>query len=577
MKQGLLNKKWFLITLLLLLPLIVYLNSLNNAFHYDDMSAFVKNEAIRDIRNIPGFFKAVIAGEGEINDLGYRPLLDISFMLNYYIGGLNPAGYHIFNLLFHILNGLLIYFVVGMTGDFGKNKIVPFIAALAFVMHPVHSEAVNYIHARSSILATFFMLLALFLFIKHKASGPGKLIYYSGAIGAFVAGVLTKELVFTLPVMLCLYDYYFISGGRKAAFLKNALKQHLPFFILLGIYLVFRVLLVKNLNPPDDTKTPLTYLLTQTRVMMNYIKLLFYPVNLAVERRILLSHSFFELRVMFSTAVIALALFAALKLYRKSKALSFGIFWFFITLIPTSSVVPLIIIMNEHRLYLPGVGFSLVIAVLVHGLWNMPPGKFPVKRFREALAVLLVLVLIFSFMRILKRNGDWKDEYSLWSKNVKVCPDSFRARNNLGAYYDRQDDYDNAMKHYEESVRLNPMAASSQDNLGIIYYKKGFYDRAIVCYKNALALKADYHDALNNLGIVYAAKGMLEEAISEFEKVIDINPEHKSVYKNLGLVYKMMKDEKRALIYWKKYLQVYPDAPDAGLIKGEINKMGADR
>ncbi len=565
----LMKNKWFGIAVLVVLPLIIYSNSFNNAFHYDDMSVFVNNEAIKDIRNIPGFFRVVIAGDGEVSDFGYRPLLDISFTLNYYLGGLNPAGYHVFNLLFHILNGLLVYVIAGMIANRGGKGFAPLVAALLFVVHPVQTEAVNYIHARSSILVTFFMLLSLYLFVKYNASSGKRPGYYAGALGAFVAGVLTKELAFTLPLLLLLYDFYFISGGRKEDFAKKALKQHLPFFILLCVYLVFRVFIVENLGASDDTKTPFTYLFTQSGVIMRYIKLLFYPVNLAVERWIPLSRSLFEARVMFSSAVIALLLFAAVKLYNKSKPVSFGIFWFFITLAPTSSVVPLIIIMNEHRLYLPGVGFSLLAGTVVYNLWNLPAAE----RFRKSLTVLLLLILVFFSVSVFKRNTEWRSEYSLWLKNVKVSPKSFRAHNNLGAYYDRQGDYDNAMKHYEQSVKLNPMAESTQDNLGIIYYKKGFNDKAVICYQNALALNSEYTDALNNLGIVYAKQGKLAEAVEKFNKVIEISPEHQSVHKNLGLVYQMMKDDMQALICWKKYLQVYPDAPDAAVITKEINKI----
>lgn len=563
--------------LITLVSVVLYANSLNNAFHYDDFGVFVDNEAVKSLKNIPDFFKSVVSAS-KVDDTGYRPLLMTTFALNWRFGGNNPLGYHIVNLGVHILNGILVFLILGMLVDSSQNKAIPLVSAILFIMHPIHTEAINYIHARSSVLATFFILLSWFLFIKYNMSAKKRFMYYLGSLLSFVAAVLTKEIGFMLPFVLVLYDFYFVSQGKINDFKSRLLKQHSLFMILLAGYLFLRFFIVKNIEAPGGSNMTLQYLLTQLRVIMHYILLILYPINLSVERYVAMSYSIFQPHVIIPALGILLLFFTAIKLYRRSKLISFSILWFFLALAPVSSIIPMIIIMNSHRLYFPGVGVAIISAVLLCGLYNIGKQSKNSVFFRKMFTVLFGLILVFYSMRILKRNGDWKDEYSLWSKNIKVSPASFRSHNNLGSYYDRKGENEKAMREYEECLRLNPTSEAVFNNLGIVYYRLKMYDKAISAYKSAINLNNDYNDAHNNLGIVYAELGMIKESLEEFKKVIEVNPMHVETYKNIGIIYQKLGDRKNNLYYWKKYIELSPDAPpDRELIKKEVDKIETNR
>ena len=581
--ERLAGKSVFHFAVLCLLPVLIYSNSLKNEFHYDDMFAIVNNQAIRSAHNIPALFLEVIKSSGEEEvDSGYRPFLALSFMASYFISGMNPAGFRLFNLLFHIFNTMLVYLLARgiltgkcLPGSPQKN-VLPLIAGLLFACHPVHSEAVNYIHARSSVLSTFFILVSVYSYAVFRG-GPAapqlrRAALYALSLACFISGVLTKEEAFILPLLLCLVEYCFISGADLKKSIAGFLKYILPFFILLSVYVFHRVFMVSNLESPGGMETITAYVLTQSRVIVRYILLMFYPVNLAVERYVPMSAGIFDSRVVFSGLLILLVLYAAVMLFGRKKEISFSIFWFFIALIPTS-IIPLIIIMNEHRLYLAGAGAALAGAAVTGEFYAVLEKKHNKGISLKITAVIVVLIISFFCLRDVKRNLDWRNGYTLWSKNIKVSPGSFRAHNNLGSFFDKKNDYDKAAAEYEESLRLNPGSATTHNNAGIIYYRRGLYDKAIEHYLAASALENGYTDAINNLGIVYAEKRMYNEALEQFERVVELAPLHKDVYKNMGLLYRMKADAAGAAACWEKYLEINPQAPDAAIIRAELDKM----
>jgi hypothetical protein len=387
------KKKLLSIFLIAALAAIIYSNSFYASFHFDDIPAIVENYAIHrfDIQ--------------EIFSTSFRPVLDITFALNYYFGKLNVFGYHLVNLMLHIANGVMLYFILLWTvnpphpnppprgGRAGEgvfsadaptnptNFRLPLYASLIFIAHPIQTQAITYIVSRSSVLATTFYLLALLLFIKGFQANPAnprnsmnsRNLYFIGVFLSSCLGMGTKQIAVTLPLMLLIYDFYFISNGDWKI-LKSHYKIHLIMFstIAIAVYLNFSGLemfisfdYTKGVPmPQEEPITSFQYFLTQLHVIPYYIRLLFIPANLnldydwPVTRNIDLPTIFFFILII---AIIAVAV----KLFRKARLISFGIIWFFVTLSVTSSFVVLYDVIFEHRLYLPSIGFSIVIAFLI--------------------------------------------------------------------------------------------------------------------------------------------------------------------------------------------------------------------
>ncbi len=373
---------------------IIYSNSFDCTFHFDDQPAIVENYAIHRF-DLKEMFSS------------NRPVLEITLAANYYFGKLNVFGYHLVNLLLHISNGIMLYFILFQTANlpslkekYGERAYrIALYASLIFIAHPIQTQAVTYIISRSSVLATTFYLLSLFLFIKAFAAesreqraeslelraeseeqrvknstlqAPRSLLFL-GAFFASCLGMGTKQIVATLPLMLLIYDFFFLSNGDFKA-LKQRCLSHIAMFstIAITIYLSASGLqqfisfdYAKGVQMPySESVTSFQYFMTQLHVIPYYIKLLFIPTNLNLDYDWPITRSIDLPTVLFFILLAAIVAFAVWA-YRRARLLSFGIIWFFITLSVTSSFVVIYDVIFEHRLYLPSIGFAIFAAVFI--------------------------------------------------------------------------------------------------------------------------------------------------------------------------------------------------------------------
>ena len=273
MKQG-----WALI----LIPgvcILVYFNSLENSFHYDDEHSIQNNIHLRALGNIPTFFVDPATFSRDADKGMYRPLLLLTYALNYAWGGYEVLGYHVVNLFLHALNACLVWWLVCAMHD---RREVALLAGLLFALHPLGSEPVNYISSRSESLAAVFYLLGMAAFISGGHQQKGRILALSWV--ALALGLLSKSTVITLPAVLLIYDYLFISGRKLPALWRCFLRRHAPYW---GIAVGYLILISANGFFTNSIRSPVrdgwTQLLTQIKAFAYYLQLLFWPLRLRVE------------------------------------------------------------------------------------------------------------------------------------------------------------------------------------------------------------------------------------------------------------------------------------------------------
>ena len=378
---GLSNIQKHLLAIFLIATIatIIYSNSFDCTFHFDDQPAIVENYA-----NHRFDLKEIFASST-------RPILHVTLAINYYFGKLNVFGYHLVNLLLHISNGIMLYFILFQTANLPSMKEkygqrayrIALYAALIFIVHPIQTQAVTYIISRSSVLATTFYLLSLFLFINAFRPRPAtrnskfkiqnSKFYLIGAFLASCLGMATKQIVITLPLMLLIYDFFFLSNG-DLKILKQRYLSHIALFstISVTIYLSAAGLqkfvafdYAKGVQMPfGEPVTSFQYFMTQLHVIPYYIKLLFIPTNLNLDYDWPIIMHLDLTTVLFFILLAAIAGFG-IWAYRRAKLLSFAIIWFFVTLSVTSSFLVIYDMIFEHRLYLPSIGFAIFAALLI--------------------------------------------------------------------------------------------------------------------------------------------------------------------------------------------------------------------
>jgi len=433
--------------------------------------------------------------------------------------------------------------------------------ALIFITHPIQIQSVTYVVQRMNSMAVMFYLLSLLLYIYGRLSRTrGKRwILLCGCFTSWIMALGSKEIAGTLPLIIFLYEWYFIQDLRI-----EWIRRNIKYFFLLFIILVLVGFIYLGQSPFDKILsayenrdfTMFERVLTQFRVVVFYISLLFcpHPSRLNLLHHITASHSLFApLTTLFSLLIIVGLIGLAIFLYKKRRLISFCILWFFINLVIESSVIGLEMI-YEHRLYLPMFAFSLLLAYLLFALLS--------KKQFWAVAIFVIIILslgTFTYMR----NRVWQDEITLWSNVISKNPQSQRAHNNLGVVLKKRGRIDEAIGHFLKALRIKPNDVDAHYNLGIALADQGRTEEAIDHYLQALRIKPDFEKAYNNLGTALAGQGRTEEAIDHYLQALRIKPDFDKAHNNLGLaLYKKGRLEE-AIDHYLQALQIKPDYEDA--------------
>lgn len=366
------NKKFhFLACLLIIIAVgIAYSNTYTVPFHFDDHPSIEENPRIRHLENIPSFFWK---NEGPV---GTRPLLLVTLTINYAIGGLNPITYHIFNNTLHAINGIIFYFFILTTLNLpllrekysAIAKEIALFASLLFVVHPIQTQAVTYIISRSMPMVTFFYLLGILLYVKGVQSG--KKSYFIILIFISFLGMASREDYFTFPFMLFLYDVMFLSP------IKDIKKRWWVYGLIL-LTAAYRVWLsVTYKDSPESAGfgvkllSPYQYLCTEFNVIWTYVRLLFLPINQNLDYDYPVSQGIFEFPTILSFIGHLLVIAFAIWIYKRNRLVTFLVLWWYITLSPSSSFIPIIDVIFEHRVYLPSIGFFFLFMIGYEYLWE---------------------------------------------------------------------------------------------------------------------------------------------------------------------------------------------------------------
>jgi len=552
---------------------LIYSNSFDCSFHYDDVYNIVENKAIRDIGNIGAIW----------NFLNRRFIGYLSFALDYHFHGLDVFGYHLVNLVIHICASFFVWWLTMLILSTPGMKSSPLGAhrrtaalgcALLFLVHPVQTQAVTYIVQRFASMAAMFYLGAVCFYMKARLTGGRNSTLYFAAAGlSALLGIFTKENVATLPFALILCEIYFFGLSREstsaAAGNKRILFLAIPSVLFLLIVpalisfdpsMIFGA--VESQRFRDPPLTSATYLMTQFRVIVTYIRLLFLPVNQNIDYDFPASRSFLEASTLASFVLLAAILAFAVRIAKRERLMSFGIVWFFLTLSVESSIKPLHNVIFEHRLYLPMYGFSLFFVNLYHNvLW---------KRNKRVMTGVFIGILLVLSAATYKRNNVYKTETTLWSDAVKKSPNKARALFSLGAALSRAGRTDDARYYYMKALKVYPEYAEVYLNLGNDLLLRGELDEAVERFRKAVEIRPNYMEARSNLAVALTRAKRFREAIEEYQRILEINPDIFEVHKNLGIIYSVRHELSRAARHFEKALELYDGDADTHYLYGDV-------
>ena len=580
MNQGLFCQRMIVLAVIGL----VYSNTFQTSFHFDDFPSILEKPWIRGLDKIPQFLNK--------NSLFQRPLVILSFNINYAISGFKVWSYHLFNILFHAIATLLVYQlarkVLNFLEDFSVQKsffYLPFFTALVFALHPLSTQSVTYISSRSSVMVTIFYLSALILFFggfeNWKRTGQKAWGYFIGSGICFFLGGLSKEIIVTIPAMFFLFHFYFISRITPKAWVVTYAKWIFLIAIPLLTFLGYKQFVAGGLLSASAAYLkPGTWFLTQTSVVpFEYFRKMLFPFNMNIDIDFPVLNDWLQPANWLGMVALGFFIFFWIRIstnFSKTVEIGrrfagFGMAWMLLTLLPTSSFIPLLDVAVEHRTYLPMVGFAFLVA----GGFSYIREVFSATKIINYCAI---LILIFFSLGVMVRNADWKDEVTLWTDAKKKSPNLVRPYNNVGEAYDRLGLYEEAIDEFNGALKLNPNYFFGLNNLGNIYGKQRKLPVAIEFFKRALQQKPNYSPAHYNLARAFHLTGKRQEAAEHYRKAIKSNPFFEQAFYNLAFLAMELSLFDEALENFKKFLSMQPNhskahfgAGNALMMKGQLD------
>ncbi|MFC1828509.1 tetratricopeptide repeat protein, partial [Thermodesulfobacteriota bacterium] len=542
----------------------VYSNTLEAPFYFDDHVDITENTHIR----ITGLSFNELKNAGFKSPASSRPISNISFALNYYFHQYDLFGYHVVNIIVHILAGIFLYLFITITLDlpclreqYQHPVAIAVAAALIWLVHPLHTQSVTYIVQRMNSMAAMLFVLSLLLYVKGRLATERRAWpWFVGAGVAWLISLGCKQISATLPFFIFLYEWYFFQDLDRD-WVKHRMKSVLGVLILSGL-----VALVYLWPDPLEALTNITdyankeftltqRIFTQFRVVVFYISLLFFPLpsRLNLDHDFPLSHSLINpATTLLSLCIIVGFIATAVYLARRDRLISFCILWFFGNLVIESTVIPLAVIF-EHRTYLPSMLFPLAMVTLAYRHINL--------KFINIIMVCLLVSLLSLWTY--DRNRVWRDPVALWSDCVKKSPQKGRPHNSLGDALSDVGRIPEAIVHYVEAIRIRPHDFEAHNNLGVALTAQDRWAESIRHYTLALNLNPAYAEAHNNLGNAMNHQGKFEEAVRHYTEALYINPYYAEAHNNLGNVLANQGRLDEATRHYEKSLKLAPDFTEA--------------
>ena len=505
-------------------------------------------------------------------DSYYRPILTISFIMDAQFLGISPIGYHLSNIIIHLIASCLLFLLL-IKLKYPRGASLFF--TLFFTVHPVLAQAVCWIPGRNDSLLGVYLILSFIVFIEFIETKRWK--YYLWHMIFFALAMFTKELTFILPIVSLFYLHFIV---KEKLLSKTKLIFCVGWAIIIVIwYLARQAALAHPLKL--DTFVVINSMLRDLPAIFIFLGKTLFPFNLSVLPILKDSTLIFGI-ITFVIIVIALVLSKT----KRTGFILFGAVWFLAFLIPSfvTSNISIVSFFVEHRIYIPLIGFIIILLEL----------DFLKRKIFLPIGILILIIL--SAITVI-HSQDFKDKYAFWNSAVLTSPHSPLAHKNLGLMYFDDGKLDLAEAEYKTALSLNPNETLAHNNLGLLYMDKKMYAESEAEFKKELALNPQSDKALfnlgvlyfetnnlnaaeeiwrknleanplelmvhNNLGLLYIRKNMLKEAEEEFKKELKLNPYSAKALFNLGLLYQKEGKLKEAEETWIKNIQINPNEPDA--------------
>ncbi|HWA25131.1 MAG TPA: tetratricopeptide repeat protein [Lacunisphaera sp.] len=551
------RRTYLLAAVLVAAVVLAYGNSLTGPFIFDDFQAVARNSSIRELARLDRVLSPPLDAAGSTG----RPLVNLTFALNYAFGGLDVRGYHAASILLHALGALALFGLLRRT--FQLPVLAPRWAAngteralgmaLLWAVHPLLTESVVCIAQRNEVLAGLFYLLSLYGFARAAGHAPAARGWLAASVAACGLGVASKEVVATAPVLVLLYDRTFVAGSFAAAW-----RARWKYYLSLAATWLLLAWLMRGTNQRNGIvgfglgMGAWEYLVSQGHAIAVYLKLALWPHPLVVDY----GHALFPLREIWPQFLLIAVLVAATAwaLWRRPRW-GFAGAWFFVILGPSSSIVPLTTqTMAEHRMYLPLAIIATGMVLALEALWP--------RRWMGLCAALAAGAAIIT----IQRNAEYLDELGLWQATLRQQPRNARIHAHLGDYHRRHQEWAAAAAAFRRATELREGFALAHSELGSMLLELGRVPDSLEQHRIALRLRPDLPEIQYNFGVAAAKAGDLPAAVRAWQEALRLKPD--MTVAMLRLAEQSLQEGDRAAAFARYELALRENPRDAELLDG---------
>jgi tetratricopeptide (TPR) repeat protein len=571
---------YFLI--LVALAALPYFNSLRNSFVYDDFDQVLVNPYIRNFHHLREIFTSSVwsfMGDFRGSTNYYRPVMSLGYLFCYQLFGPQALGFHSANLLANVGVVLLVFLV---TRRMFCSPAVGLATAGIFALHPIHSEAVNWIAGVTELeLALFYLVTFGFFLASARAAGKSSAPLQIAMAGSFVLALLSKEQALTLPLLAALYEHLFREDGAETTKVQK-LRRYGALWLLAAAYLVLRARYLGGLAPSLDRPGfgPGELVISALALIGRYCWKLVWPAELCAYYLFPTDVARLYPWALGGLVALAICVLAFTVLWRSNRQAAFGVVWLLATLAPVLNVRwmssnPF----AERYLYLASVGFCWIVGWAGIRWWNSLSARG--SRWRVALPIAAGLIATLWVFRIVTRNRDWRDNLTFYTATLAISPNAYYIHNNLGTVYWAQGNLPAAEREWRTALGLAPASEYALHNLGLVANAQKHYPEAEGLFLRALAIRPNYSDAHLDLGKTYEATGRLQEAEAQLRAAENLSPLSVRAHLALSEFYFDRRDLRESEAEARRSVEIEPTTKgywDLGLVewlKGD--RSGAER
>lgn len=534
------------IPLILIITFIIYVPALNAGFvNWDDPDYVGENNyLIRDISRLPELLTTSVQGN-------HHPLTMFSLALNFVISGDNAWSYHLFNLIFHLVNCVLVYRLALLLAK--NNTLVALVTSLFFGIHPLHVESVAWVSERKDVLYALFFIAGHISYTKYVDSNSKK--QYWLTLLFVVLSLLSKPAAVIFPVSLFCIDIF-----RDRRFSFKLITEKIPFFIPAILMGILTISAQKTVGATGED-----YFGLGKNILFGFYGIMMYLVKMILPFKLSAFYPFPPLNEKLSVVYYAAPVFTLLLglltyfTWKKYRFVAFGIGFYIVNLLLVLQIFSVgSAVIAERYTYVPYIGIFFILGCLL--------SRFVKTNMTKAYSIIFPVALLFSILTFLQAQT-WKSGTTLWDNVIKNQPSS-RAYSARATLLRKEKKYNEAISYYTEAIKLNAIDHESYNNRANIYMDLNKFDSAFADYKQALRVKPNYYVAFDNLGALYARRNMFDSALHYFNLVLKEKPDYKVTYSNRGLTFMSLKRYDEAIKDWQTFLTYEPNSPDV------INTVG---